>query len=155
MWTGKSICRYLSQGSRFKFSWPLIVWLFTCGSWTPRHSQESFRRSDRETQNLKTELGMYAVFIFFFFFRRRTYVNPLHKPYYNSLINIERKITTIIWVICLIRVTNKSVITGIIIHLCQRAKWQPTCNRAAPRAGEAPCAAQHPLLSCLHVALSS
>lgn len=74
--------------------------------------------------NLKIKNNTWYVCVLnFFFFRRRTYTfNPLHKPYYNSynsLINTERKITTIIWVIYLIRLANESVITWTIIRLRQ------------------------------------
>lgn len=77
------------------------------------------------------ELLMFCLFVYLFF-RKKTYnFNPLHKPHYNSRINFERKMTTITWV----RLTNESVITWIIILLCQRAKWQSTFNQAARRAG--------------------
>lgn len=110
--------------------------------------------------NLKIKNNTWYVYVLnFFSFRRRTYTfNPLHQPYYNSynsLINTERKITTIIWVIYLISLANESVITWTIIRLRQRAKWQPEFNQAPAWAGVAPSAARHPQLSCLRVELSS
>ena len=101
---------------------------------------------------------MYVFWIFSFFRRRSCNFNPLHKPYYNSynsLINTERKITTLIWVIYLIRLANESAITWTIIRLRQRAKWQPEFSQATARAGVASSAARHPQLSCLRVELSS